>query len=220
VDGARTRREQPDPARAITTPPGDRSPRTRCGSRSTLRIAKKSPAKKAAAKVPAKKTLGGKPAATKVPVKKALAKQAPARKEPAEKAPVKQPPAAQAVASTAASPYAPFTIHNARDTQWKDVRLSFYDWAWLENTHGSITIDGYYMNGYGVEGLVRAVMFANEIDPDGNGIEGNSEGDTCLLHFTSLELATKVAHLAAAMIKDPTRLAEMIQIARDQGFED
>ena len=110
--------------------------------------------------------------------------------------------------------YAPFTINAIGDT----VRLSFFDWEWLEKKHGSIEIDGYYMNGPGVEGLVRAVMFANDIPTD--EIEGDSEGDACLLYFTQADLATRVAHLAAAVIKDRAQLAKTIEIARDQGFED
>jgi len=98
------------------------------------------------------------------------------------------------------------------------VRLSFFDWSWLEKQHGSIEIDGYYMNGPGVEGLVQAVMFENKIESD--DVEGDSEGDACLLYFTTVELATRVAELAAAMIKDRTQLAKTITIARAQGFED
>jgi hypothetical protein len=74
------------------------------------------------------------------------------------------------------------------------------------------------INGPGVEGLVRAVMFANKIAS--HDVEGDSEGDACLLYFTNVKTATHVAQLAAAMIKDRTQLAKAIQIAREQGFED
>jgi len=74
------------------------------------------------------------------------------------------------------------------------------------------------MNGPGVEGLVQAVMFANKIESD--DIEGDSEGDACLLYFPNVALATRVGQLAAAMIKDRAQLAKTIEIARAEGFED
>ena len=156
--------------------------------------AKKAPAK--AKKAPAK--------AKKAPAKaKAKAK----KKAPAKP---KQTAAAKPVGSIA-----PFTIDDIAD---RGVRLSFFDWSWLEKQHGSIEIDGYYMNGPGVEGLVQAVMFANKIESD--DIEGDSEGDACLLYFPNVALATRVGELAAAMMKDRAQLAKAITIAREEGFED
>jgi hypothetical protein len=116
--------------------------------------------------------------------------------------------------ASAKSSVAPFTINDMGD----NVRLSFFDWDWLEKQHGSIEIDGYYMNGPGVEGLVQAVMFANKIESE--DIEGDSEGDACLLYFPNVALATRVGQLAAAMIKDRAQLAKTIEIARAEGFED
>ena len=151
----------------------------------------------------------------------AKAKQAPAKakaKAKATQASAKATPKARATPKQAvAKPvdsYAPFTIADMGDA----VRLSFFDWGWLEKQHGSIEIDGYYMNGPSVEGLVRGVMFANQIASD--DVEGDSEGDACLLYFTDVELATRVAQLAAAMIKDRSQLAKTIEIAREHGFED
>ncbi len=109
---------------------------------------------------------------------------------------------------------APFVIDDLGDI----IRVSFFDWEWLVEHYGSNEIDGYYMNGPGVEGLVRAVMFANDIAQD--DAEGDSEGDACLLNFTEMALAIRVAELAAAMIKDRVQLAKTIELAREQGFED
>src|SRR5689334_22615362 len=97
--------------------------------------------------------------------------------------------------------YAPFQLHNALNTKWNDVRLSFEDWAWLQQQYDADTIDGYYMNGYGVEGLVKAALFAEGLDPDREEIHYNSEGDCCLIHFKKLEHAARAAELAAAMIR-------------------
>ncbi|MHC6657021.1 hypothetical protein [Aeromonas salmonicida] len=55
--------------------------------------------------------------------------------------------------------FSPFVLHNCLDTEWKDVRLSFDDWGLFQMIYGSYTVDGYYMNGYGVEGLVKAALF-------------------------------------------------------------
>jgi hypothetical protein len=116
--------------------------------------------------------------------------------------------------------YAPFELHNALDTKWKDVRLSFDDWNWLHSAYGIDTIDDYYLNGYGIEGLVKATLFAQGLNPDDEAIDYNSEGDTCYIHFKNLEQAARTAELAAAMIGDRHTLAQMIKVAREQGFED
>ena len=153
-----------------------------------------------------------KKAPTKAKKSPAKAKKAPAKAKAKKKAPAK---AKQTVAAKPAGSVAPFKIDDIAD---RGVRLSFFDWSWLEKQHGSIEIDGYYMNGPGVEGLVQAVMFANKIESD--DIEGDSEGDACLLYFPNVALATRVGELAAAMIKDRAQLAKTITIAREEGFED
>ncbi len=116
--------------------------------------------------------------------------------------------------------FTPFALQNCLDTEWKDVRLSFSDWDWLRGKWGSDSIEDYYLNGYGVEGLVKAVLFSNGIDPYGNGIDYNSEGDTCYVHFTSLETALLAAEWAAAMINDKEKILAAIHTAREQGYED
>lgn len=142
------------------------------------------------------------------PKKAAPKKAAPKKTAPKKAAPRRaKPPASQAS-------FAPFVIDQLDDT----VRLSFFDWDWLEKTHGSIELDDYYLNGPGVEGLVRAVMWKNKIN--GDDVEGDSEGDACLLYFDDLETATRVGVLAAAMIVDRAKLAKAIEIAREEGFED
>ena len=63
-------------------------------------------------------------------------------------------------------------------------------------------MDGYYLNGPGVEGLVLTVRLASGRYPDNSGIFCNSEGDTCIVQFSTLDEAVHVAKLAADMIKD------------------
>ena len=40
-----------------------------------------------------------------------------------------------------------------------DVRLLFGNWEWLDNAMGGDSFEGYYLNGYGVEGIIRAGVF-------------------------------------------------------------
>ncbi|WP_018607917.1 hypothetical protein [Uliginosibacterium gangwonense] len=116
--------------------------------------------------------------------------------------------------------FAPFVLHDCLNTEWKDLRLSFSNWAWLEAEYGCEPIDNYNLNGYGIEGLVKAALFAGHIDPYGEGIHYNSEGDACYIHFSHLATAVHAAALAAIMITDKAELQHMIRLAREQGFED
>jgi hypothetical protein len=119
-----------------------------------------------------------------------------------------------------ANPYTPFQLENLLDTEWKDVRLSFSDWMWLRATYGAHEIDGYYLNGYGVEGLVKAALFQDGVDLESPDIHFNSEGDTCYIHFKNLDLAMRAAEVAARMMMSRQSIMTMIGIARAQGFED
>jgi hypothetical protein len=116
--------------------------------------------------------------------------------------------------------FAPFTLTDARASKWKDVRLSFHDWDWFKATYGSNTVEEYYFNGYGVEGLVKAARLAAGADPEPEGIDYDSEGDACFVHFADLDEAIRTAQLAAEMIKDRNKLTQMIQVARENGFDD
>jgi hypothetical protein len=116
--------------------------------------------------------------------------------------------------------FAPFVLIDARDSEWKDVRLSFHDWDWIKATYGSDTVDHYYFNGYGVEGLVKAARLAAGVNPEAEGIDYDSEGDACFIHFSDIEEAVRTAELSAEMMTDPKKLAQMIAVARQEGFDD
>lgn len=116
--------------------------------------------------------------------------------------------------------YAPFVLHDCRHTQWKDVRLTFDNWEHIDELIGENELDGYYLNGYGVEGIVRAAMVDADIDVDDDRIHCNSEGDACNLHFKELALAEAAAIAAAAAFKTKKALAKAIACAREHGFED
>ncbi len=116
--------------------------------------------------------------------------------------------------------FAPFVLIDARNSEWKDVRLSFHDWSWFKNTYGTDTIDDWYFNGYGVEGLIKAARLAADLDPECDGIDYDSEGDACFIHFKDLDEAIKTAELSVEMISDKTKLSQMIVLGRENGFED
>ena len=116
--------------------------------------------------------------------------------------------------------FAPFELIDCRDTEWGDVRLSFNDWSWLNETYGTDTIEGYYLNGYGVQGLVLACRIAAGLDAYPDGLEPNSEGDTCFLHFSDLDVAIETIQLAQDMIGDRDKIAAMVAVARDHDLED
>jgi hypothetical protein len=119
-----------------------------------------------------------------------------------------------------AKTYAPFTLQNCLATEWKDVRLSFNDWDWLHEKYGGDEVDDYYLNGYGVEGLVKAVLFKENFDLESDDIDFNSEGDTCFIHFKKLDEAVKTAELVSSMIGNAKLMKKMIKVAQDEGFED
>jgi hypothetical protein len=115
--------------------------------------------------------------------------------------------------------FAPFILRNALDTEWADVRLEFSDWDWLHGKYGD-TVDGYYLNGYGVEGLDKATRSANGLDPWGEGIDYNSEGDACYVHFKSMEEVLRTAALSVEMISSVAGLKAAIQLAEENGWAD
>jgi len=116
--------------------------------------------------------------------------------------------------------FAPFTLVDARRSEWKDVRLSFRGWEWLRATYGSDRIEDYYFNGYSVEALVKAVRLEAGMKPDAKGVVYNSECDSCYIHFDDFGEAVKSANLAAAMMNDREKLVQMIEFARKSGFDE
>jgi hypothetical protein len=116
--------------------------------------------------------------------------------------------------------FAPVKLIDQRNSNWKDVRLSFDAWEELRGVCGGESVEGYYLNGHGVQGLIRACRFHAGLDPDAKGINYNSEADTCFIHFSKLEDAVQTAQLASDMLKDRNKIAAMIRIARAKGFDD
>jgi hypothetical protein len=117
------------------------------------------------------------------------------------------------------STFAPFVLRNALDTKWEDVRLEFSNWEWLHARYGDM-VDDYYLNGYGVEGLVKAARYANGLDPYVAGVHFNSEGDACYIHFKSMEEALRTASLSVETISSIEGLKAAIQLAEENGWAD
>ena len=115
--------------------------------------------------------------------------------------------------------FAPFCLENCLNTKWNDVRLFFDDWNWLERQYGAESIDGYYLNGYGIQGLVEATLIAEGITMSDGRIHFNSEADGCNVHFKDLGLALQAAGAASAMIRDVNQFRKMIAIARERGLD-
>lgn len=121
--------------------------------------------------------------------------------------------------------FKPFVLINALDTEWSNVRLKFFDWSWFDENYGEDYKDGYYrgdyyLNGYGVECLVKATLFSNGLDPDMDAIEYDSEAETCYIYFKDMDKAVQVAELCAQMLADPLLLRSASEVALEQGFDD
>ena len=118
------------------------------------------------------------------------------------------------------STFFPFTLENMMDSEWKCVLLSFGEWDWFTEKHGSDTINDYYMNGYGVEGLVKAARHSAGLEAEPDSIDFDSEGDFCRIEFSDMNDAVETANLTSTMISDATALSKAIVVARENGFED
>ncbi len=116
--------------------------------------------------------------------------------------------------------FAPFVLHDARNTKWKDVRLEFSNWDWLHDFCAGDSIGGYYLNGPGVEGLVVATRLLNDLEPTPDTMHLNSEGDTCYIHFSDFDEAVRTATLCVNMIKNKALLQQAALTAAENGFGD
>lgn len=119
-----------------------------------------------------------------------------------------------------ATTFAPIILIDFRDTQWKEVHLSFDNWDALLAVAEGEDVDGYYLNGYGVQCLVMACRANAGLEVETEGIVYDSEANTCFIHFTELDEAVRTAELLQPILQDKSRLEEMVHIAREHGFED
>jgi hypothetical protein len=116
--------------------------------------------------------------------------------------------------------FAPFVLIDCRDTEYNDIRLEFSDHDWTTQHIGNETIGNYDLNGYGIQGLVFAARSLAGLDPMPLGVEPNSEGDTCYIHFPDLQTAIETAALAQAMMTDPSKREQCVKLAVQEGWDD
>lgn len=116
--------------------------------------------------------------------------------------------------------FAPFVLHDWRDSEFKDVRLEFSNWVVIHKTAGGDYIGDYYLNGPGVQGLVMAARIVAGLDPIPAGMMPNSEAGACYMHFGDIETAIETAKLAQAMISDRAMIEQCATIALEEGFDD
>jgi len=117
------------------------------------------------------------------------------------------------------SKFHPFELIDNRESQWSDVRVSFNNWDWLKETHGD-EINGYYLNGYGVQSLVLAARLLKGLPAYSDTMEPNSEGDTCYLIFGSYDEAVETIQIASEMINDKNLILKAIDSARENELEE
>lgn len=116
--------------------------------------------------------------------------------------------------------FAPWRLVDCRGTEWADLRLQFFRWDWLQERLGGESVDDFYLNGYGLQSLLQAARLEAGLELEAEGIEYNSEGDTCLVHFESLEEATRTAALAQAFVQSKERVAALVALAREHDLEE
>lgn len=107
--------------------------------------------------------------------------------------------------------FTPFVLHDCRETDTEDLRLEFANWEWLEERYGDTELADYDFSGEGVEDLVRAARRSAGLEVYPEGIEYNSDSDTCDVHFVDLDEAARTAELCSEMFNDETLLANAIE---------
>jgi hypothetical protein len=100
------------------------------------------------------------------------------------------------------------------------VRLVFADWEWLESRIPGNLVDGYYLNGSSLEGLIKAVRWEAGLEPESDFIEYNSEGDVCLVEFEDASEAKITASLTWEMLHDVERVRHAVRVAREHDWDD
>ncbi|MDB5385914.1 MAG: hypothetical protein JWM11_1560 [Planctomycetaceae bacterium] len=99
------------------------------------------------------------------------------------------------------------------------IQFLVCDWGRIHGAFGD-TVDDYYLNGYGIEGLVMACRLHAGLEPEADNMEYNSEGDACYICFENLDDAVETAQLVSQTLNDRKTLEAMISVARENGFED
>lgn len=116
--------------------------------------------------------------------------------------------------------YFPFILSDASGPEGEDYRLVFADWEWLHQKFGSDTISGLYLNGTGLESLVKASRLENHLPLAEDRINYNSEGDTCYIQFSRFEDACATARIAREVLQDPILMEAAIRRIKAENLDE
>ena len=116
--------------------------------------------------------------------------------------------------------FAPLVLEDLRVGKTGFVRLVFGDWDWSDMHIGGDEIDGYYLNGYGLQSLAKAARKEAGLPVFGSNLVYESEGDVLSIRFESVDEACVTAELLQHVLLDKERLRNLVAVARRQGFEE
>ena len=124
------------------------------------------------------------------------------------------------VTSEDSATFFPFILRNAFGPEGEDYRLVFADWEWLHQKFGSDTISGLYLNGTGLEALIKASRLENHLPLAEDRINYNSEGDTCYIQFSRFEDACATARIAREVLQDRILLEAAIRRIKAENLDE
>lgn len=115
-------------------------------------------------------------------------------------------------------PFYPFEVTCTKEDDGEVATVGFgvfskYDWA-LELE----SLDDYYLNGYGIAGLLQAIIHDNKLRENVDSID--AEGSDVLITLNSWKAAKRLGKLASKAFVEEKKLRQLIARARELGFED
>lgn len=115
-------------------------------------------------------------------------------------------------------PFYPFDVSCSKEDGIETATVGFgvfskYDWA-LELE----SLDDYYLNGYGIAGLLQAIIHDNKLREKVDSID--AEGSDVLVTLSSWKAAKRLGKVAAKALRDEKKLRQLIARTRELGFED
>lgn len=110
--------------------------------------------------------------------------------------------------------FAPFVLQAPEEPEEPWV-LSLEDWDWVEAHLGTLSVDGYVIDGECVEKLIAASRFKEGLDVAPEGLIYRSDEESCLITFTTREDALQTAALSIGLFQGGS-LREMIAYVREE----
>lgn len=117
--------------------------------------------------------------------------------------------------------FAPFQLSKGEcSTGAEYFTLMFSDFRWLENNLDLSTIGSYDLNGYGVQGLIKAARLHAGLASSKDSITYDSEAGACFIYFNSIEDACVTAELAQSTFLHDEALRLLVAFANQHGLQD